>query len=65
VNPDERIAVSRVRAMELVDVSRDTLLKALRTGDLVEHYVTSKPLILVDDLRAWVTSAPTSPRGPR
>lgn len=62
MNPDERIAVTRARAMELVDVSRDTLLKAIRTGDLVEHYVTSKPLILVEDLKAWVSAAPTRAR---
>jgi hypothetical protein len=31
-------------------------------GELVPRYPTSKPVILLADLRAWVESSPTSPR---
>jgi len=40
-------------------MSVDVIRRAIRTGDLTAHYPTSKPLILADDLRAWVTAAPT------
>lgn len=43
-------------------ISVDVLRRAIRAGDLVAHYPTSKPLILADDLRAWIASAPTERR---
>lgn len=45
-------------AAEAAGVSRKTIERAIRAGDLVAHYPTSRPLILPEDLRRWVTSAP-------
>lgn len=57
----ERIAVTRDQAAELVGLSKDTIVRAIRAGQLVEHYPSAKPVILVDQLRAWIESSPTSP----
>jgi len=56
----ERIAVTRDQAAELVGLSKDTIVRAIRAGQLVEHYPSAKPVILVDQLRAWIESSPTS-----
>ena len=56
----ERIAVTRDQAADLVGVSVRTLVRAIRAGRLVEHYPSAKPVILVDELRAWIESSPTS-----
>lgn len=53
------VAVALDRAAEMAGVSVDTIEKAIRTHQLIAHYPTRKPLVLVDDLRAWITSAPT------
>lgn len=58
----QRIAVTRDQAADLVGLSKDTVVRAIRSGDLIEHYVSAKPVILVDDLRAWIASAPTAQR---
>lgn len=42
--------------------SDKTIRRALADGSLVAHYPTSRPVILADDLRAWVTAAPTQQR---
>ena len=55
----QRISVTRDQAADLVGLSKDTVVRAVRAGELVEHYVSAKPVILVDDLRAWITAAPT------
>lgn len=55
----QRIALTRAQAAESVGVSRDTIRRAVQSGDLIEHYITATPVILVDDLRAWITAAPT------
>lgn len=62
VDLSQRIAVSRDQAAELIGLSKDTVVRAIRAGELVEHYVTAKPVILVDDLRSWIQSAPTQSR---
>jgi hypothetical protein len=59
----QRIAVNRDQAAELVGLSKDSIVRAIRAGDLTEHYVSAKPVILVDDLRAWIASAPTTSSG--
>lgn len=46
-------------------VSRREIQRAIATGDLTAHYVGAKftkPLILRDDLHAWVESLPTTRR---
>lgn len=48
------------RAAELAGVSVDTIQMAVRSGELPIHYPTSRGLILIDDLRAWIAAAPTA-----
>lgn len=55
----DRVSVGLDEAARLTDTSRSTIERALRSGALTAHYPTSRPLILVDDLRAWVAKAPT------
>ncbi|MGY4642817.1 hypothetical protein [Cellulomonas sp. URHB0016] len=43
-------------------MSADVIRRAIRAGDIIAHYPTSKPLILADELRAWVERAPTEKR---
>ena len=47
-------------AARLAGVSVDTIQKAVRSGELPIHYPTRRGLILIEDLRAWVASAPTA-----
>lgn len=47
-------------AARLVGVSVDTIQRAVRSGELPIHYPTSRGLILIEDLRAWVAAAPTA-----
>lgn len=47
-------------AAKLAGVSRDTIERAVRSGELPIHYPTTRGLILIEDLRAWVASAPTA-----
>jgi hypothetical protein len=58
----EQIAATIPQAAELVGLSPDSIRRAIRMGELVPRYPTSKPVILLADLRAWVESSPTSPR---
>ena len=44
----------------LAGVSVDTIQRAVRSGELPIHFPTSRGLILIEDLRAWVASAPTA-----
>lgn len=39
--------------------SESTIRRAIASGDLVVHYPADRPVILAEDLRAWVASAPT------
>lgn len=65
VDLDKRIALTRAEAAEAVGLSQDTIRRAVAAGDLVEHFPTpGKAVILVDELRAWISSAPTG-RGSR
>jgi hypothetical protein len=58
----EQIAATIPQAAELVGLSPDSIRRAIRAGEIVPRYPTSKPVILLADLRAWVESSPTSPR---
>ena len=61
-----RISYSLAEAAVAVGVSQSTLRAAYRNGELDFHYPAShspsggKPLILHDDLLAWVAKAPTA-----
>lgn len=53
------ISVDYHGAAEMTGHSVDVIRRAVRAGDLVPRYPTSKPVLLVEDLRAWVTRSPT------
>lgn len=40
-------------------VSPDVIRRAIRSNDLPVKYVTSRPLVLASDLKAWLEAAPT------
>lgn len=46
-------------AAKATGYSESTIRRAVASGDLVVHYPAGKPVILADDLRAWVANAPT------
>lgn len=45
--------------------SERSIRKALADGDLIPHYLGTKPLIRAVDLDAWVQSLPTEKGGAR
>ncbi len=53
------ISVDYHAAAEMTGHSVDVIRRAVRAGDLVPRYPTSKPVLLVEDLRAWVMRSPT------
>ncbi|WP_420111646.1 hypothetical protein [Pseudactinotalea sp.] len=42
-----------------VDLSVDSIQKAIKNGDLVANYYGTKPLITRDEARRWIDSLPT------
>lgn len=46
-------------AAQATGMSDATLRAAIARGDLIAHYPTVRPLILAEDLRAWIAAAPT------
>jgi hypothetical protein len=56
------IAVSIPDACAMTGVSREVLRQAIRRGDIPVHYPSSRPVIPVDELEAWLRSTPTQPR---
>lgn len=56
------LAYNYEAAAAAVGVSDKVIRRAVADGSLVAHYVTARPVILADELRAWVESAPTRPR---
>lgn len=57
--PTVTVSLPITDAAAAAGVSDATIRAAIRTGALTAHYPTSKGLILVEDLRAWVMAAPT------
>lgn len=53
------IAVDVPTACHMVSLSRPTIDKAIRNGDLPVRYYGRKPLIDVDDLRTWFKALPS------
>lgn len=43
-------------------VSVDTIRRAMRSGDLIAHYPTSRPVIMRAELEDWLRSKPTEPK---
>lgn len=57
------ISLSIDGAAAVTGMSREAIKKAIQSGELPVHYPTAKPLILAEDLRAWVAAGPgRSPR---
>jgi len=62
----DAISLSYEDAAAVVGVSVDVIRRAVRAGDLVPRYPTSRPVLLRRDLEEWVESAPTErPSGRR
>lgn len=58
-----RTSLTINEAAESVGISDKVIREAIATGDLIARYVTkTKPVILLEDLRAWVAAAPTAAR---
>lgn len=55
----ERLAYSIPEAAEAAGVSETTIRRAYRSGALKRRFVTAKPVILREDLEAWIKAAPT------
>lgn len=62
MNETTKLAYSIDEAAEAVGMSTDAIRRAIRRGDLCAVYPTTKALITVDELRAWLAAAPTSPK---
>lgn len=46
-------------------VSKSTLNRAIASGDLTRRYPNSKPVIMADELAAWLESLPLDKPRPR
>lgn len=63
--PLHQISYAFDQAAHSTGLSRDVIMRAVRSGDLVVHYpeidgrAISKPVIYADDLRAWILRSPT------
>ena len=58
----EPLAVDTETAARLLGLSVSTVREYLRRGDLVAHYSGTKPVFLVDELKAFLGSLPNEPR---
>lgn len=58
--PVERVAFTPAEAARIAGVSLDSIRNAYRSGELICHYRSpQRPVILRDDLVAWIAAAPT------
>lgn len=48
-------------AAEISGLSVKAIQRAVSRGDLVPRYPTARPLLLVDELRAYLEAAPSEP----
>lgn len=46
-------------AAEASGIGKTNISAAIRSGDLIAHYMNSKPVVLAADLAAWIESLPT------
>jgi hypothetical protein len=58
-----RIAYTYADAAEATGVSIDVIRRAVRAGDLVPAYPTTRPVLLADDLRDWLRACPSESPG--
>jgi hypothetical protein len=54
-----RVSLNTEAAATATGLSQRSIENAIRRGELIAHYPTSRPLVLLEDLDAWVRSAPT------
>ena len=52
------VSYSITGASAATGVSVDIIRRAIRSGHLVAHYPTSRPVILATDLAEWIARAP-------
>lgn len=57
-----RISYSLADAAEAVGLSSETLRLAIADGELIAHYLGTKPVIRAVDLDTWIESLPTERR---
>lgn len=57
-----RLAYAIAEAAAVVGLSPDVIRRAIKSRDLPVHYAGSKPLVLAEDLAAWVAALPTEKR---
>lgn len=56
----DRISYTPAEAAEATGINLKVIQAAYLSGDLLAHYVSpQRPVILADDLRAWVAARPT------
>lgn len=55
------LAYTLTEAAQAAGVSKRTLQRALAAGDLTARYPTRRPVVLAEDLRAWLESTPSEP----
>lgn len=53
------ISYTIASAAESTGISTDVIRSAIKAGNLPVRYPTSRPVILAEDLAAWVKAAPT------
>jgi excisionase family DNA binding protein len=52
------ISLTVTQAAKATGISAEVLRRAMKDGKLPGHYVTRHPVIFIEDLRAWIASAP-------
>lgn len=57
---DGKLALNLPSAAEAAGVSIEIIRRAIDQGDLVPRYPSSRPVLLVKDLEAWLESRPTT-----
>lgn len=58
----QKLAYTFEEAGEAIGVSAATIRKLVRDSYLIAKYPTSRPVILVEDLRSYIESCPDEPR---
>lgn len=53
-----KIAYTVQEAADACGVSEQVVRRAVGKGDLTFHYPTSRPVLLAEDLRDWIATAP-------
>lgn len=59
---DKPIAYNVTKAAEQAGVSVDVIRQAIKNGDLIARYPTSRPVIQRSELEEWLDTRPTEPK---